>query len=1220
MHYNVFDFKAVAKHAYYGASDPEAIHCDKTDRRFPHWQVGAAGLITRYLQPILDNGDSFRHLLIAHDMGQDCRTGIFPDYKKNRVKDPEKKSPVEAEQLDALYAWAKQFFLALGTTQIGVKGVEADDVIAWIAQNVEKAGGTVTVSTVDFDLAVLVSDAVTVQTKDYVFYGSDGVFDTEGKNDLDGIPYKLTSFAKSILGDSSDGYKGVPGMGKVALRKLQEAFGNDGLWDLEAICRTGNTDELNAAINETGSKELKKLLENFSEWSLSYRLAVLRPELCWKPRKNKLTKPIFHKRVPNTGRVLELLREVDCQDMWDDVFAPLLPNPILIDASNWGEYREAILEEIAAGDLMAFDYESSDKVQTKEFRIASTAGDNFVDTLSQELAGASFQFGRHLENVIYIPTDHRDAMNLNKEVIAELLVHAEKVGCRRVAHNAFFEGVVTFQNLGMRLTNVEDTRVMQRFYDENSQAGLKFMSAEYLHYAQESFATTLAKGKAPDGGPARYMADLTAEEVFSYGADDSLVTGHLADLMQLLLILDEQWLFYKNWAVRPTEVLQRSYIDGVRMNWALQKRLHQRDLTAIEEGMADLRKILRENVSGDVTEGAKSLIAAEQDYIFRKNLKKYDNKETATEKLIEWKRKIQAGCQYTPYREEEVMPSFAFTEKQVSAAAEAVGLPALEKLNISAWSAYLEKIGAIGFRDEWTFSAEQLELIDAVTEGVEAGCLNMGGLRKKAEEGALNAAEHLDHADTVYLELGRVIQRLANVQPRIIPFGDPLNVGSPQQMQHLLYCKIGVPVRLRGKLSKSRLQVGVRDAGPSTDEKAVEWALINDIPKDDWRREALAALLKVKSATTRCSLYHDKWPLWRHTDGLVHPYVTDYGTDTGRPTAHSMNILQVSKKDKAMRSCFIPPNQDYLCVAIDFNGQEIRLMANLSQDPVLLSVYDPNDEKDLHSMTGCGIAGMSYDAFVAARKDGDHPQHKFVEAVRGKKAKQVNFGMAYGAGPATLSRSALVPVPEAQEMLEGAMGLYKRIRPWQEETGQFMAQNGFTLTAYGNKRHATPDVFSTDNGKVGRQHRQGTNFTIQGTAADMLRIALTKVAESGMLDRLRMVFFAPIYDEVVAWVHKDDVLAYCQEMGAILESTTPPGHTVRQVPEYSVGADWGRVHELGRDISPENVAKFVAKSLEDGKEIWEKDVLEPFDPISKYVIVEADEDYEEAETIEDYEE
>ncbi len=1221
LHYHIFDFKSVIKHTYFGCRDPESIHCMKTDRKFPNWYAAASDLVTRYLRLVFEIGDSPRDIIVAHDMGREFRTLVYPDYKGQKAKKDENKSPVEVEQLQLFEAWAKEFFRYLGVTQIGVKGVEADDVIAWIVQSVEAANGAATIYSVDFDLGVLVSDRTTLHTRECVFYGAEGVFETPaGSNDLEGIPFKLTSFAKSIMGDSSDNYKGVPGRGPAAVRKLIESFGVDGCEELIQIVDSGDTTVLDEVIQDTGDKTLKKLRENFESWRLGWKLAQLRPELCWKPRKRKLTKPIIDKRIPNAQKLFDLLVKAGCEDMWEgEGLSSIPPNTLLIDASNWGEMRDALLAEIEAGSLVSFDYETSDKQPIMAFRKAASRGNGFVDALSQELTGASFQFGKHLENVVYIPVDHRDSMNLNRDVLAEILQFCVDKGKQLVAHNAFFEGVVTRTNLGIGLASVWDTRIMQRFYDENSEAGLKFMSLNYLHYAQKSYEETLAGGSVREGGAAM-MCELTADETLSYGADDAMVTGYLCDLMRMLLVLDGQWLFYTQAAVRPTEVLQRSYIDGVSMNWALQRRKHAQDLQAIEEGMTDLRRLLKENVTGNITEGAKSLIEAEKDYVYRSALKKTDSKDEAGIKLSEWRKKVETACQYTPYRQEEVMPKFAFTEKQVSAAALAVGLPEVEKLTQRGWNEYAEKIGAVGFRDEWTLTKDQLEFFDVVSQALAAGVHKMGDLRKaaeseSAEDNLAEQEEALAKAEAAKEHCGEVIQRLAKVQPNIVSSGDELNVGSPQQMQHLLYCKIGAPVRLRGKISKNRLSIGVREAGPSTDEKAIQWALANDIKEGSWQAEALHALFKVKSATTRCSLYHDKYPLWRHRDGKIHHYITDYGTDTGRPTGSAPNVLQVSKKDMEMRSMYIPPSRDYVCVAIDYNGQEIRLMANFTKDPVLMSVYDPDDEKDLHSMTGAGVAKMSYEQFKEILEDKDHPQNKQIKFIRNKQAKPLNFGIAYGAGAGTLSRNMIQPVETARELLSSTMNLYTGIPVWQERSGKFMEAHGYTLTAYGCKRHATPDLFSNDEGKIARQKRQGTNFEIQGTAADMLRIALTSVAASGMMDRLRMVFFAPIYDEVVAWVHKDDVYDYCHEMGKYLAGATPPDHEVRQIPEFSIGPDWGRVEELGRDISRENVDKYVQMAIENAADIWEHDVLQPFEPLSKYVTVEADED-EDAELAE----
>lgn len=1491
--YAILDFNAVIKHTYYGCDDREAIFCEQTGRRFATWKAAANSFLSRYLEPILLE-TSPRFLWVAHDMGSEYRKAIYPEYKANRAK--VERSPVEEEQLEHLKKWAKNLFTAIGATQIGVKGVEADDVIAWLCAGMTDAKS---VYTVDGDLVQLANDKTIVYLKGEPFFG---------EGEYKGVPYHLISLAKSITGDTSDNFPGVKGLGPAKIEKLLADYGVDGLEQLQAIVDSGNTADLDEAIAETNDKILIKLREEFSTWRTMWKLAKLNPALCWKPRAKRILKPAIHKRVPSATHCERLLREVGGEDIWEATLEAMMPRKIAVTAENWEEYREAILEEMGMGDIVAFDYETADPEPIAEFVEASASGDNFVDMLSHRLTGASFCFGAHLENVIYVPVNHKDSPNLPPAVIGELVSAAGEVSTR-VAQNTYFEGIITQTNLGLELRDVLDTRIMQRYYDENAEADLKAMSLAYLGYEQATFEETLAAGNGGQG--VANMSELTLDEVFSYGIDDAHVTALLFDLLKVLLQLDGQWEFYRRWAVNPTVVLQHSYINGVDIDWNLQAELHERDKEQFAEGLAELRQILDGNVTGEVTEGCKSFVEAEKDYVYRSAKKKADgDTEKASTALYKWKKKLERSCTYIPYREETVMPAFAFTPKQLTAATEVIGLKPVEKVTQAFLGDYLQGYGMVGFGVEGPSDPAQREFLEALAGVMANGGTKIAQLEKAESPKLKDAVASMDR-------MAEVCQRLAGVQPKVIKLGDELNVGSPQQMQQLLYCKIGVPVRLRGKTAgKGRLIVGIKEAGPSTDETAIETAIANDIEKGSWQEQALRALLKAKSANTRISLYHEKYPLWKHRDGKIHPTFTDAGTDTRRPTGSSPNVLQVSKKDKAMRSQFVPPHKDWVCVAIDYASQEIRLMACEANDPVMISVYDPANEKDLHSMTGSGIAKMKaasgskdmaqiaeYGAFDEARNDEGHPLHKLASAVRkhakgciaagslvltdkglvpidfitldhkvwdgvefvshegleykgeqevitvgpltatpdhevylndgraiplgryatqqagpglaigevagaaarysesyqrdmesvrrtqrssdgddalhslwgdegasseqpapwagqamqmpaeemgyrgaqdavgsvpldgsavqqpgqsvvqelrrpgnhaelqqcgrvcgvdaGEPASQelprrgdrqegqqqgvctgqpssglvsaepvqhtqesvrgiprregsmdtpvgldkdgpsgvsvrpedrtemsgegdtstghtivsaplhrrtkvydiinagprhrftvsgvivhnCNFGLAYGAGAATLSRNLIVPIEEADALLSGTMKLYNRIPVWQQETAKFMEKNGYTLTAFGTKRHATDDVFSSDRGKSSRQHRQGTNATIQGSAAEMLRIVLTRIVERELLNRLRMVFFAPIYDEVVAFVHKDDVVEYCKEMDEIMRSATPPGHVVPQVPEFSIGPDWGRVHELGRWPGEEAIQAMVDRCLTEAAEL-----------------------------------
>ena len=1182
--YNILDFKAVIKHAFYSGTDPEGVYCEKTDKTVNTWQFASQRFLHRYYDALFEY-DSPRNLIVAHDMGREYRTAIFPGYKdkQNKLKE-EDKSPIEVEQLEGLYDWAKKFFTAIGATQIGVEGVEADDVIAWLCQGIS---GSKQVYTVDADLLQLVDDNTVV----YLMMEAHAA-----GGEYKGIPYPLTSIAKSILGDASDCYPGIHGIGPVKFLELLEKYEQDGIEELRTIVESGNPTELDEVISVTGDKTLIKMRDKFSDWMTMWNLAKLHPELCWKPRKRKLIKPTVHKRIPSAESTKKLLFQAGCDD-YVEQFDDMMPRYIAVDANNWEEMKDALFEEIKAGDISAFDYETHDYDKNPDF-IEAASGRIYVDMLSSTITGAAFTFGKHLENTIYVTVDHKDAANLPKEAIAELLEFAG-AHTQLVVQNAMFEGVISQTNLGIKLKNVHDTRIMQRYYNENMEAGLKAMSKTYLGYTQKSYLETVGD----KGG----MADLTLDEVFGYGVDDGIVTGVLYDFLKLMLQLDQQWDFYQRWAVRPTEVLQHSYIRGVDVNWKMQKQVHANDVSILADSLQKLRAVLEENVTGDITDGCTSFIEAERDYVAKSNRRTLKEKHGITgdemikgarEKVQAWERKLQEACVYIPYREEEIMPEFAPTPKQLSAASEALELPPIEKTTDKYLNEYLTIHGMVGIDGEGLPErADQVEFLEALCRAFETGSFKISAMQKKLEaawEALSGDADKLerqvDAAKESLAALGAMAQRASGVTPKLLKSGDELSFGSPQQMQHLIYCKIGVPVRLRsgGTLSKGRMMLGFRENGPATDEKAISTALANDVEPDSWQAEALKLVLRAKNSLTKITLYHQKYPLWKHhRDGKVHPSFTDAGTDTRRPTGSSPNMLQVSKKDKQMRGMFEPPEDDWVVVAIDYASQEIRLIACEANDPVMKDVYDPANEKDLHSMTGSGIAKMGYDSFIEAREDELHKLHPLVEAMR-KKAKGVNFGLTYGAGASALSRNLIVPQAEAQALLDDAFGLYQRVKPWQAETARYMDRHGYTLTAFGTKRHATDDLYHSDKGKVARQHRQGTNATIQGTAAEMLRIVLTKIAERELIERLRMVFFAPIYDEVVAFVHKSDEVEYCTEMRDIMESATPPGHDIPQVPEFSIGATWGSVHELGRWPGEKVLIKATERALIERKTIKER--------------------------------
>ena len=1516
--YDILDFNAVTKHSYFGqvGRTQDILICQDTGKEVVNWHAAVNDFLSRYMDTI----SSPRTLLVAHDMGREFRTAFFPDYKKKSEKDLEKQSKLEGEQIKLAQDWIKKFLAALGATQIGVKGVEADDVIAWICEGQGIRG---IVHTVDADLLNLVTDDIYVNLKGEMY--------TDPHEEFNGVPLNLTSISKAFLGDKSDKYPGIKGFGPAKFSDLLATLQTSGVEHLRSLIEDRDLEAAQAFAGQfPDCKPLQTIIENWSVVLDQWRLARLHPELCWKPRGRKLITPIVHKRVPNAQRVYDLLKEVGAQDLYKEKYSKMVPGVLAVDAKNFVSVKEAIKKEMEAGDIIAYDYETTDKNQFARFKKASTV--NFVDVLSSEITGISFCFGEYLQNVIYLTVDHKDSANLTKEDVKELLQFVQDSGKTPVAHNAFFEGAVTQKQLGLVVDKVHDTRMMQRYFNENLPAGLKFMSEEYLGYKQDSYHETLQKASdlnflaaLPEGVevdlediPADLlelreqtrcttMADITAEQGLSYGADDALVTAHLYDLMKLNLQLDKQWDFYKTWAVEPTQTLQSAFLHGVNINWALQQRLQKRDEETIVRETAELRSILEANVTGEVTEGCKSFISEEKKFMEKRLRAQYG--EDWYSHYANWEGRTKEACLYVPYEEYEMMPDFAFTATQLTRAAEAVGLPAVEKTTLTFLNQYFEDLNLTSL-EATEYVGEQGQFLELLQRAVEQR------VDKLKTETTVMRQKAFD-------SLSEFCQKVTKVEPKIVKIGDELSVTSPVQMQHLMYCKIGVPVRLFGKLGLNRMKLGIRQASPTTDEKAIQTALALDAK--DWQVDALKCLLKIKSASTRLSLYHNKMPLWCHEDGKIHPYIMDAGTDTRRPTGSAPNVLQIPARGEGaeMRSMYVPPSDDWVCVAIDYASQELILLGNMSGDPKMIEAFKPGFEKDVHSMTGVGIAVKmaidnpdllpltTFEGFMEARLNEHHPLHAEAESIRGSKAKaciaegslvltdsglveiekvtlqhkvwdglefvnhegviykgiqnvitygaltatpdhevflndnskeqfgkicmeqaqsrimvgeiggrpitdsggylslplrevckggdemqsvwgggdqtcgqpfegkicemqlpevqvedtcteklgralqcdgsemqqpavsvlqelrssgsaeqvrehrslceldsgeltspnlqggpagssgqqralrarelttgdaegkplqqknqhdrdlqgsrssstpclgpnqdrlsgvpvisehgstkleqgencgrdgssptqntwrspvydivnagprnrftvsgvvvsNCNFGIAYGGGAFTLARNLIVSVEEAEVMLDGTLSLYARIPEWQQETAKFMNQNGFTKTSFGTKRHATDVIFSKEKGLVSRMHRQGINSTIQGTAAESLRIVLTRLHTEGWLQTLRMQFFAPIYDEIVAFVHKDDVVKYWEVMKKLMIEATPPGHEIPQVPELAVGSDWGRCHEIGRNPSTTEVLKAIEVALEEAAEMWETDMKLSFEDV-----------------------
>lgn len=254
-------------------------------------------------------------------------------------------------------------------------------------------------------------------------------------------------------------------------------------------------------------------------------------------------------------------------------------------------------------------------------------------------------------------------------------------------------------------------------------------------------------------------------------------------------------------------------------------------------------------------------------------------------------------------------------------------------------------------------------------------------------------------------------------------------------------------------------------------------------------------------------------------------------------------------------------------------------MASECGDANLISCYVGDNKRDVHSMTASGIAKVSYEDYLIPYNDSSHELHDKYQKIRKRPAKATNFLLAYMGKADTLSRRLIIPLAEAEQMMNSAYATYPGILPWQDDVCKFARKNGYSVTAYGNRRHLTEDILSDKGSQRRRMERQAVNFTIQGCAADILKIVLTQCWKTKLWKDTGATLLGPVYDEITSSVPVSKVVEYTNRLIEIM-SITPPGHVVPMEADVSLGPNWRDQIELGIRPLDVDIEEAVAKSME----------------------------------------
>jgi len=1134
--YSLVDFRGFVLRSYHSGTDSEPLK-SKEGKDVNTWYHAYDNFFENFLVQFLELTAADKTIFVTEG-GNQLRKDLFADYKKGRGADA---CEVEREQIQVAEREISTTLKKMGFFFCRQEGLEADDVIAYLSQELD--GGKL-VHTVDQDLTVLSNSNATTVT--YYPPKKDPVIVDDTYED---IPTRFMSLKKSIVGDKSDCYGGVSGLGPKKFDEFFEEFGEEGLEELLSYAETSNFDELNQDADELQNKFLLTIWEQREDWALYYSVAKLYPHLCNSVIGRKMHKIEWLKQLPCKETYARVIEEFEGNDDLSQILEGISPEFILVTLENYAQEFKRYSDLLRVSPLAAWDYETYDSQNHAGIAEVSKNG---VDVLAQVPTGVSVAVGPFCSKVFYFSCFHADTDNISRgqmiEVISALMESRKPKGRDLAVQSMQFESVVTKVNYpDIKLADQLDTALYQRKLFENDSSSLKPMSLQHMNYVQATYKETV--------GDKAGMHELTGAETLDYGCDDSLVTAHLLYLFRILSEIEGSRSFIETYTNPAASILSDAFIEGDEVSLDRLEELREQDAGVVETSMARVREILKEHCSLPNEEAAEALLKADIAYhkakAEEKGVSRADFKQVRESKLND----LIVSSIYVDYSEIEKDVEFTPTAKQLNSVMKKL-LPEAPELKSVSNRAILElSIACEGIKELQNF----IILLN-----------NASGGELKAREGV--------YYDNLVSYCGAVL----DLKGKVEKVGSELNMNSPNQVQAVLYCMLGLPVRIRTKKQPDSFRETHDVPGaPATNDIAMATALAEDCwGENEWKGEVLRLISEVNSAQTREKFYWKSYPLWASRDGRVHPQFIPSATTTNRPTGNSPNMLQLSKGD--VRSIFeAPEGWSYVC--IDMASQELRLLADATQDPVMMSAYLGDNKKDLHALAATGSAleimrrtrpdvdtsewvsekgVLDYDFFIGVLKDNDSPLLETFAKLRGY-GKTGNFSLVFGSTAATLSQQLMIPLDLAEVIMEGLYSAYARLQPWKDETIKLAKKQGYVQTPFGTRRHCWPEIIAKDGYTKSSMERKVCNFMAQGAAAEILEVLLTNAKNGGAFVKGRSKLVAPIYDEVVSLVRDDFIVDYWRKMQKAM-SITPPGCSIPQIPELSIGIDsWGTVVELG---------------------------------------------------------
>jgi DNA polymerase-1 len=354
--------------------------------------------------------------------------------------------------------------------------------------------------------------------------------------------------------------------------------------------------------------------------------------------------------------------------------------------------------------------------------------------------------------------------------------------------------------------------------------------------------------------------------------------------------------------------------------------------------------------------------------------------------------------------------------------------------------------------------------------------------------------------------------------------GQPFNLGSPKQIGEILFGKLGLPVVKK-----------TASGAPSTDEEVLE-KLAEDHPLPK-------CMLEHRSLAKLKGTYTDKLPLMLNpATGRVHTNYAQAVAITGRLASNDPNLQNIpirTAEGRRVREAFVAP-AGHLIMSADYSQIELRLMAHISGDPGMRAAFAAGE--DIHRATAAEVFGLPL-AEVG-------PEQR-------RYAKTINFGLIYGMGAFGLAQSLGIEQKAARDYIDRYFARFAGVRRWMDETKARAAELGYVETLFGRRIHL-PEIRGGNGPRRAGAERQAINAPMQGTAADLIKLAMIAVQDALDSEHRATRMVMQVHDELVFEVPLAELDwardAVPRLMAGVAELSVP------LLAEVGVGANWDEAH------------------------------------------------------------